>query len=279
MEHEKLVLPDIVSRDVWRAAREELLEKEKELTRARDRLNADRRRMPMVEIVKEYEFEGHDGRAHLLNLFEGRRQLIIYHFMFSPSWDAGCRSCSAWADQVSRGHLRHLHACDTTLALVSRAPLKKIIPFKNRMGWIMPWYSSFDSDFNYDFHVTLNEAVAPIEYNYRTKAQHEAAGTSYYIDGKQPIELPGLSCFLRDGDTVYHTYSTYARGGESVGGANYFLDLTALGRQETWEVPKGRANGRGRQAGSPGIPYPDEPLVMERSVRRTLSMIGRNGRN
>ena len=274
MSHEKLILPKIVSQAEWRAAREELLVKEKELTRARDRLNAERRRLPMVEVEEDYMFEGPEGTASLPDLFESRRQLIVYHFMFDPSWDAGCRSCSAWVDQIARGHLQHLHARETTLALVSRAPLIKIDPFKKRMGWTIPWYSSYDSDFNYDYHVTLNEAVVPIEYNYRTKAQHVQAGTSYYVDGKQPIELPGLSCFLRDGDTVFHSYSTYGRGGETVGGASYFLDLTALGRQEEWEEPKGRTTGRAAQAGSARIPYPDEYEVQNQSVRRKLSMMG-----
>lgn len=255
-EHE-IALPDIVSREEWRAQRKKLLAKEKELTRQRDALNAERRRLPMVEIGKDYVFEGPDGAASLLDLFEGRRQLIVYHFMFDPSWDEGCPSCSAWADHIARGHLTHLHARDTTLALVSRVPLTKIEPFKARMGWTLPWYSSFESDFNYDFHITLDESVAPIEYNYRTKAEHEQAGVPV-SEWEQPFELHGLSCFLRDGDTVFHTYSTYARGTEQVGGTHYFLDLTALGRQEEWEEPKGRATGSGASAGSNKIRYPDE---------------------
>ena len=123
---------------------------------------------------------------------------------------------------------------------VSRAPLDKIERYKARKGWTFPWYSSYGSDFNYDFHVTLDEAVAPIEYNYRTAAEHAQAGTAYYVEGDQPIEEPGLSCFLRDGDTIFHTYSVYARGAEMTGGSYYYLDLTALGRQEEWEEPKGR---------------------------------------
>jgi predicted dithiol-disulfide oxidoreductase (DUF899 family) len=249
-------LPQVVSEEEWLVARKELLAKEKEATRARDALNAERRRLPMVKIDKEYVFEGPDGKLSLLDLFEGRPQLIIYHFMFSPDWDKGCPSCSAWADQVP--HLAHLRARGTSLAAVSRAPLAKIEPFKERMGWTFPWYSSFGSDFNYDFHVTLDESVAPLEYNYRTRAEHEQAGTSYYMQGEQPFELPGLSCFLRDGDSVFHTYSTYGRGGETIGGTAYLLDLTALGRQEEWEEPKGRATGLGAQAGSDRILYHDE---------------------
>lgn len=142
--------------------------------------------------------------------------------------------------------------------MVSRAPLTKIQPFKERIGWTFPWYSSFGSDFNYDFHVTLDETVASVEYNYWDPAGHREAGTLYYVDEEQPIELPGQSCFLRDGDSDYHTYSTYGRGLEQTGGSSYFLDLTALGRQEEWEEPKGRATGLGAQAGSEEIRYPDE---------------------
>ena len=236
-----MTLPQVVSRDEWLVARKELLAREKELTRQRDALNAERRRLPMVKIDKDYVFEGPDGKASLLDLFDGRRQLIVRHFMFSPEWDEGCSSCSAGADEISDGLLNHLHARDTSFVVVSRAPLAKIEPYKARRGWTFPWYSSYGSDFNYDFHVTLDESVAPVEYNYRTKAEHEQAGTSGYVEGDPPIEGPGQSCFLRDGDTVFHTYSTSARGAEMVGGSYYYLDLTALGRQEDWEEPKGRA--------------------------------------
>jgi predicted dithiol-disulfide oxidoreductase (DUF899 family) len=243
-------LPKVVSRDEWAAARRELLMKEKEATRARDALNAERRRLPMVEIDKEYVFEGPDREASLLDLFEGRRQLIVDHFMFDPSWDDGCPSCSGRVDQY--GNLAHLHARDTTMAVVSRAPLAKIEPFKARMGWTFPWYSSFGSDFNYDFHVTLDEAVAPVEYNYRSKAEWEEAGFP------EPAgELHGTSVFLRDGDRVFHTYSTFGRGTEQVGGTHYYLDMTALGRQEEWEEPAGRATGA-PSAGDSGVRYHDE---------------------
>ena len=166
---------------------------------------------------------------------------MVGHFMFNPSWEDGCPSCSAGVDEISDGLLEHLHARDTTLVQVSRAPIDKIERYKAKKGWTVPWYSSYGSDFNYDFHVTIDESVAPAEYNYRTKAEHEAAGTGYYFAGEEPIEEPGLSCFLRDGDDVFHTYSVFARGGEMTGGSYYFLDLTALGRQEDWEEPKGRA--------------------------------------
>jgi predicted dithiol-disulfide oxidoreductase (DUF899 family) len=233
-------LPQVVSRDEWLVARKELLAKEKAATRARDALNAERRRLPMVEIEKDYVFEGPDGKASLLDLFEGRRQLIVDHFMFDPSWDDGCPSCSGRVDQY--GNLAHLHARDTTMAVVSRAPLAKIQPFKARKGWTFPWYSSYGSDFNYDFHVTLDEAVAPVEYNYRNKSELVASGAPPDLRG----ELHGTSVFLRDGDRVFHTYSTYGRGTEQVGGTHYYLDMTALGRQEDWEEPRGRSTGAPR---------------------------------
>lgn len=258
----KIEYPPVVSRAAWLEARKKLLTKEKELTHLRDQLNTERRLLPMVRVEEPYSFEGPQGAVRLIDLFEERPQLIIYHFMWlweaGEPLDRGCPSCSAWADHIARGHLQHLHARDTTLALVSRAPFSKIAPFKARMGWNTPWYSSAGSTFNYDYHVTLDESVTPIEYNYRTPAEHERAGTGYYFQGTQPFDLPGLSCFLRKGDAVYHTYSTYGRGGETVGGAYYFLDLTALGRQEEWEEPKGRALGSGAQAGSDKIRYPDE---------------------
>jgi predicted dithiol-disulfide oxidoreductase (DUF899 family) len=201
-------LPQVVSKTEWEAAREKLLVKEKEATRARDALAAERRRLPMVQINKDYIFEGPNGRTSLLGLFDGRRQLIIYHFMFAPGvngWpSAGCGGCSMFVDNI--GHLAHLHARDTSLVLVSRAPLAKIGPYKEDMGWTVPWFSSFGSDFNVDFGVTTNEG-----------------------------EKFGLSVFLRDGDNVYRTYFTSGRGVEALGSTWTFLDLTPLGRQEDWE--------------------------------------------
>lgn len=220
--------PRVASRGEWLAARRQLLTREKEFTRQRDVLNAARRKLPCVRMDKEYLFEGPNGQARLFDLFEGRRQLIVYHFMFDPSWDEGCSMCSFLADNI--GHLAHLHARDTSLAVVSRAPQSKIKPFKARMGWVFPWYSSFGSDFNYDFHVTLDEDIAPVEYNYRSKTEHDEAGMPWFTRG----ELPGLSVFLRDGVGVFHTYSTYARGGDLLIGTYNYLDLTPLGRQEGW---------------------------------------------
>ena len=234
-------LPEIVTREQWVEQRKALLEDEKSMTRARDRLNVKRRQLPMVRIDKPYVFHGPQGDVGLLDLFEGRRQLIVRHFMFGPDWETGCPSCTAGADELSDGLLRHLHARETTLAVVARAPLEKLERYRSERGWTFPWYSSYGSDFNYDFHVTLDESVAPIEYNYRSKAEHEAAGSTDYVEGAQPIEQPGESCFLRDGDAVFHTYSAYARGGEATGGSYYFLDQTALGRQEQWEEPRDRA--------------------------------------
>lgn len=231
-----MTLPDVVSGEQWRAARVALLAREKELTRARDALNADRRRLPMVEITKDYRFTGPDGPLSLLDAFDGYRQLMVGHFMFDPGWERGCGSCSAGADEHSDGLDAHLQARDTRLVQVSRAPIEKIEKYRAEKGWNFPWYSSHGSDFNYDFHVTLDPSVAPVEYNYRTPQDDP----SLAIPEGESMEVPGLSCFLREGDRVFHTYSQYARGAESTGGSYYFLDLTALGRQEDWEEPKGR---------------------------------------
>jgi predicted dithiol-disulfide oxidoreductase (DUF899 family) len=201
-------LPPIVSPARWQAAHEKLLVKEKTATRARDALAAERRRQPMVRIEKDYVFTSSDGAARLVDMFEGRRQLILYHFMFAPDvdgWpDAGCPGCSFFVDQI--GHLAHLHARDTSFALVSRAPLENIEPYKKRMGWRVPWFSSAGSDFNADFGVTTDEG-----------------------------ETFGLSVFLRDGDRVFRTYFTNGRGVEALGSTWTFLDLTPFGREETWE--------------------------------------------
>jgi predicted dithiol-disulfide oxidoreductase (DUF899 family) len=235
-----MALPKIVSHDEWLTARKELLAEEKAMTRARDALNTKRRELPMVEIDKPYVFDGPDGTATLLDLFEGRRQLIVQHFMFDPSWDDGCPSCTAASDEISHGLLDHLHSRETTLAVVSRAPLDKIEKYKAKRGWTFPWYSSFGSDFNYDFNVTIDASKHPVMYNFRTLDELEATGAGWMAEGSW--EQPGYSAFLRDGDRVFHTYSMYARGAEFLGGSYAFLDTTALGRQEDWEEPKGRAD-------------------------------------
>jgi predicted dithiol-disulfide oxidoreductase (DUF899 family) len=243
-----MTLPRIVSREEWRAAREELLVAEKAATRARDALNADRRRLPMVEIDKEYVFEGGDGKATLTDLFAGRRQLVVYHFMFAPEWDAGCRSCSAFVDQI--GHLAHLRARGTELALVSRAPYTRLLPFKARMGWTLPWYSSCGNDFNQDFQVTFEGGGGGAGGQADEAGGTDETGASY--------ERPGVSCFLRDRERIFHTYSTYERGLDGLGSTTSFLDLTALGRQEEWERPEGRASALGAPAGSRRVRYHDE---------------------
>jgi predicted dithiol-disulfide oxidoreductase (DUF899 family) len=224
-----LAHPKVVSRDEWLVARKELLAKEKELTRHRDAVNAERRGLPMVEIDEEYVFEGPAGAAGLLDLFDGRCQLVIYHFMFHRDQGEGCPGCSHLVDNI--GHLAHLHARDTSFALVSRAPLAEIEPFKVRMGWALPWYSSFGSDFNYDFHVTLDEAKGSVEWNYQSAAALQQAGKIPSTKG----ELPGLSVFLREGDRIFHAYSTYARGLDALFGTYNLLDLTPFGRGEGWD--------------------------------------------
>ena len=205
-------LPPVVSEDEWRAAVGALRVKEKEHTRAGDTLAAERRRLPMRQIEKEYVLEGPAGPATLVDLFEGRRQLIVYHFMFGPNQEAGCDGCSLFADQVT--HLAHLHARDTSMALVSRAPIDKIERYRQRMGWTIPWYSSFASDFNVDF------GLSP-----------ETPDVNAYQDG----ETFGLSVFLLEDDEVFRTYFTERRALEAIGPVWSFLDLTPLGRQETWE--------------------------------------------
>ncbi|AGZ41844.1 DUF899 domain-containing protein [Actinoplanes friuliensis] len=252
--------PDVVTREEWLAARKELLTREKELTRARDRLNADRRRLPMVRIDKPYRFEGPDGAVGLPELFEGRRQLVLHHFMFAPGWEAACASCSSAADSIAG--LRQLHARNTTLVAVSRAPYAQIAAFRERMGWTFPWYSSYGSDFNYDFHATLDDRVTPVLLHFRTEDELAETGTPWtggpWTESMRGGELPGLSAFLRVDDEVFHTYSTYGRGIEEFHNGYPYLDLTALGRQEAWEEPQGRATPLGLQVGSPGMRLPDE---------------------
>jgi predicted dithiol-disulfide oxidoreductase (DUF899 family) len=233
-------LPEAVSREEWLAARQQLLAREKELTRQRDTLNADRRRLPMVRIDKPYKFEGPEGPVGLLDLFGDSSQLIVQHIMFDPEWDAACASCTASMDESAPALLHHLKARGTGYVRVARAPYAKIAACKEAQGWTFPWYSSYGSDFNYDFHVTLDPAVAPAEYNYRS--QDEWARVDPDWRDLESTEVPGVSCFLRDRANVYHTYSTFARGTELIGGLSYpLLDLTALGRQEEWEEPKDRA--------------------------------------
>jgi predicted dithiol-disulfide oxidoreductase (DUF899 family) len=239
-------LPRIATREEWIAERKELLAQEKEMTRQRDALNTRRRELPMVEVVEDYTFDGPDGRVGLLDAFEGRDQLMIYHFMFHPEWDEGCPSCTAGIDELSPGLLDHLHLRDTTFAMVSRAPLPKLERWKAARGWDVAWYSSFGTDFNYDFGVTIDASRGFDVYNFRTLDEYAAKGEESMKSSEQPYDMPGRSCFLQVDGRVYHTYSQYARGLESVGGSYYFLDLTALGRQEEWEKPAGRSESARR---------------------------------
>lgn len=233
-------LPKIATREEWLAARKDLLAKEKHLTIQRDALSAERRNLPMVEIEKDYTFDGPKGTVRLIDIFENRPQLIIYHFMFHPEWDDGCPSCTAGIDEVSPGFLDHLHTRDTTFSMVSRAPMDKLERWRAKKGWALPWYSSFGSDFNYDFGVTIDASRGFDEYNFRTLDEYAAMGQESMKTSEQPYDMPGRSCLLQVDGRVFHTYSQYARGLECTGGSYYFLDLTALGRQEDWEEPKGR---------------------------------------
>lgn len=207
----------------WLAARKAFLAKEKEFTRLRDELSRERRELPWEKVGKTYEFEGPKGRVNLADLFGKRSQLVIYHFMMGPGWVEGCKSCSYLADHFD-GMTIHLAHRDTTLAVVSRAPFAEIDVFKRRMGWRFPWYSSFGSDFNFDYHVSFTPediAAGKVAYNYTA------------IGGAPAEELPGLSVFFKDAEgTIFHTYSTYARGLDILVGTYNFLDLVPKGRDE-----------------------------------------------
>jgi predicted dithiol-disulfide oxidoreductase (DUF899 family) len=214
-------LPEVVSASDWESAQKELRGKEKELTRRSDELAAERRRLPRAKVEKEYEFEGPRGKAALADLFEGRRQLVLYHFMFGPNQEEGCDGCCMFIDQV--GHPAHLHARDVTFAITSRASFAKLESFRRRLGWEHPWYSWGGGDFGVDFGTS---PAAP------------KAGA--YQDG----EGFGLSVLLRDGDEVYRTYFTQSRGVEAIGPVWSFLDRVPFGRQESWEdSPAGYPQG------------------------------------
>lgn len=239
MKPDEKHLPKVVSREQWVKERRKLLKKEKEFTALRDKLNAERRQLPMVRIDKNYEFESLQAKLSLTEMFENRHQLIIYHFMFDPGWEEGCPSCSLVADNI--GHLSHLYARDTSLVLVSRAPIAKIEAYKKRMGWDIPWYSSIDTDFNYDFHVTIDPEKNSAEYNY----QHVQDRGESWSGWKG--EMPGISTFLKMDENIYHTYSSYERGLDLLVGTFNYLDLTVLGRQEDWEEPQGRSDKKAMQ--------------------------------
>jgi predicted dithiol-disulfide oxidoreductase (DUF899 family) len=204
MSIQDLAHPPIATRDEWLAARKTLLAHEKEVTKHYDRVNAERRRLPMVKLNKTYTFDGPEGKRSLRDLFDGHRQLIVYHFMFDPTWENGCDGCTGYVNELA--DLSMLPARDTQFVLISRAPLEKLQAYKARKGWDRPWYSSFGSDFNYDFQVTTDRG-----------------------------ETHGLSVFFRIDDDVFHCYSTYNRGTESLTDSYRLLDMTPYGRQEDWE--------------------------------------------
>jgi predicted dithiol-disulfide oxidoreductase (DUF899 family) len=223
MTEKTIELPKLVSRDEWLTARKELLKQEKELTRQRDALTAKRRELPWVRVEKEYVFDTPKGKQTLADLFDGRSQLVVNHFMLGPGWKEGCVGCSFGADHIE-GALVHLEHHDVTVVVVSRAPLHEIEAYKKRMGWRFNWVSSYDSDFNYDYHVSF------------TKEDMTKGRVYYNFEMTEALieELPGLSVFYKDaaGD-IFHTYSSYARGAEELLGTYMVLDLTPKGRNET----------------------------------------------
>jgi predicted dithiol-disulfide oxidoreductase (DUF899 family) len=217
----------VVSSDAWVAARKELLAKEKEFNRLRDELSRQRRDLPWERVDKNYIFKGPSGDENLSQLFAGRSQLIVYHFMFDPNWEAGCKSCSFWADSFN-GVPIHLNERDVTFVVVSRAPLPKLDAYKKRMGWSFKWVSSFGSDFNRDFHVSFTpEEVAK-----------DQAYLNYRIQSPPATEGPGFSVFHKDSNQdLFHTYSTYSRGIDMMNVAYHLLDLVPKGRDEG-DLPK-----------------------------------------
>jgi predicted dithiol-disulfide oxidoreductase (DUF899 family) len=202
----------------------------------------------MTRIEKDYKFTGPDGAVRLRDLFANRQQLLLQHLMFDPSWDRPCSSCTIMADSMNERIVAALGRRNTTFVAVSRAPFPQLQRWAETRGWTFPWYSSFGSDFNYDFHVTIDASVSPVEYNYRGQAELEAADIAWR---EWSGEQPGISCFLRDGEEVFHTYSTFGRGVEVMMPAYALLDLTAYGRQEEGEEPTGRAP----------VVYPADPAL------------------
>jgi len=232
------------TREQWLAARLELLQAEKELTRRSDELAERRQQLPWVRVDKPYRFDTDQGRASLADLFQGRSQLLVYHFMFGPDYTAGCPSCSAIADGFD-GFAVHLANHDVTLAAVSRAPLAKLQAYRQRMGWRFPWASSLDTDFNLDFNVRVTEQqqqAGGVEYNYRREGAWRLQGSDSPVTQMAAMtgtdaatytrERPGLSAFVIQDGAVHHTYSTYARGLDGLWGMYQWLDRAPLGRNE-----------------------------------------------
>ncbi len=216
--------PPISSRDDWRKARIALLEREKAATRLKDKIASDRRHLPMVKVDSYYEFESSSGKVSLRDLFGDSRQLIVYHFMFDPEWESGCPGCTSYIDALSTVDLEELPKRDTSFVIVSRAPLAQLVEYRNARKWEFEWVSSFGSSFNYDFDVTQDASVKPVEYNYRISDDQTQAG-----------EAASTSVFFRIDDEIYHTYQTFARGNEGTSDSYGLLDLTPYGRQEDWE--------------------------------------------
>jgi predicted dithiol-disulfide oxidoreductase (DUF899 family) len=223
-----------VSRGEWLEARRSLLEREKAHTRTSDALNADRRRLPMVAMEKDYVFEGPDGQVKLGDLFGTSSQLIVFHVMFGPDWESPCPFCSDSIRVMYPSLFEDLRRRNTEYVLVARAPYAKIATAMQERGWNVPWYSSYGSDFNFDFNVSFDKNAEEVPvFNFREE--------SWLSDADAPTEMSGMSCFLRESDgAVFHTYSSYGRGLEGTIGVYQMLDMTSLGRQEVWEEPKGR---------------------------------------
>ena len=220
----KIPVPEVVSRAEWLEARKKLLLEEKSYTRQGDALAAERRNLPWVRVERDYVFEAPGGNQSLADMFEGRNQLIVQHFMFGPGWKEGCPSCSFMADHVG-GALVHLAHRDATFVAISRAPLSQIQPFKKRMGWGFKWVSSAGNDFNFDYGVSFTKdemARGKMNYNYK-------------MESFPSEEAPGVSVFYQKAGDVFHTYSTYNRGTESLTDSYRLLDVTPYGRQEDWE--------------------------------------------
>lgn len=224
----------VLPRKEWLESRKELLQKEKDFTKLRDELTQQRRDLPWEAVSKSYIFDGPNGTVSLADLFSGKNQLIVYHFMFSPNWDQGCKHCSFWADHYS-GMIPHLNHRDVSFVCISRGPLEKLEKFKKRMGWTFPWYSSGNTDFNYDFQASFIE----------DEVENKLAYYNYTMQNPMSSDREGVSVFYKDDEgNIFHTYSTYARGIDMMNNTYQFLDL----------VPKGRQDDRGLRHSDQYVP-------------------------